>query len=119
MGELRKNELTLGGKSGSLEEYIWGSKAQGLMGLVGFVLRWAGIFIIGVYRAIAPGHLSGGCRMYPSCSTYALEALKTLSFGRALGLIAKRVLCCHPWNRTVVDCVPSHDQCEGRRKNGR
>lgn len=38
------------------------------------------------------------CRFYPSCSSYALEALQKYNFSKACLLILKRILRCHPWH---------------------
>lgn len=47
-----------------------------------------------------------GCRFYPSCSTYALEALKEhgAAYGSLLSL--RRISKCHPWNEGGLDPVP-------------
>jgi hypothetical protein len=46
------------------------------------------------------------CRYYPSCSQYALTAIRR--FGPFLGtwLAIKRLLRCHPWTPGGVDHVP-------------
>ena len=46
------------------------------------------------------------CRFVPTCSHYAIEALKKhgLFYGGYLG--AKRILSCHPWGKTGYDPVP-------------
>jgi putative membrane protein insertion efficiency factor len=46
------------------------------------------------------------CRFYPSCSSYALEALARHGAIRGLALATWRVLRCHPWNPGGVDHVP-------------
>ncbi|MGZ8610582.1 MAG: membrane protein insertion efficiency factor YidD [Actinomycetota bacterium] len=47
------------------------------------------------YRRRGAGRGSG-CRFHPSCSSYALEALRTRSFPAALWMVAWRVLRCNP-----------------------
>jgi uncharacterized protein len=46
------------------------------------------------------------CRYYPSCSQYALTAIRR--FGPVLGtwLALKRLVRCHPWAPGGVDHVP-------------
>ncbi|MCH1445351.1 MAG: membrane protein insertion efficiency factor YidD [Luminiphilus sp.] len=46
------------------------------------------------------------CRYFPSCSTYAIEALDT--HGAVFGsfLAAKRICRCHPWATGGYDPVP-------------
>ena len=49
-----------------------------------------------------------GCRFYPSCSAYALEALKEHGAVHGSLLSLRRILKCHPWNEGGIDKVPSH-----------
>jgi putative membrane protein insertion efficiency factor len=46
------------------------------------------------------------CRHFPSCSSYALEALEVHGALRGGWLAAKRVLRCHPWAKGGLDPVP-------------
>lgn len=46
------------------------------------------------------------CRFTPSCSAYALTALRRHGLLRGTWLAARRVLRCHPWNPGGVDHVP-------------
>ncbi len=48
-----------------------------------------------------------GCRFHPSCSTYALEALKTHGSLHGSLLSLKRIAKCHPWCDGGLDPVPS------------
>jgi len=47
-----------------------------------------------------------GCRFTPTCSRYAIEALKTHPLHRAFALILRRVCRCHPWGGAGEDPVP-------------
>jgi putative membrane protein insertion efficiency factor len=49
---------------------------------------------------------AGHCRFEPSCSQYALEALKTHGALNGSWLAAKRVCRCHPWGDFGADPVP-------------
>jgi putative membrane protein insertion efficiency factor len=40
--------------------------------------------------------LGGQCRFHPSCSFYALDALRTKPAWRAVGMIVWRILRCQP-----------------------
>lgn len=56
-------------------------------------------------RFIGPG-LPRACRFYPSCSTYAVEALTRHGAARGSWLAARRLLRCHPFHPGGVDPVP-------------
>lgn len=56
-------------------------------------------------KAISPLILAR-CRYYPTCSAYAYTALTIHTAPKALMLITKRVLSCHPFGGYGVDFVP-------------
>jgi len=47
------------------------------------------------------------CRFTPSCSEYALEAMRTHGALRGSWLAAKRICHCHPWGGCGEDPVPA------------
>lgn len=55
--------------------------------------------------AISP-HLPPTCRFTPSCSQYAMEALKKHGAIKGTILTIKRLLRCHPWGGSGYDPVP-------------
>jgi hypothetical protein len=55
------------------------------------------------------------CRFEPSCSQYAIDALKTHGAITGGWLAAKRVCRCHPWGECGEDPVPGV-KAEGRRQ---
>jgi hypothetical protein len=61
--------------------------------------------IKGYQYAISP-LLGRSCRFYPSCSDYALEAIRKYGALRGGVLGLKRVLRCHPWHPGGFDPVP-------------
>ena len=63
-------------------------------------------FIIKAYQYIISPVLGNNCRFYPTCSNYALEALKEYTLFRAVKLIIVRVLRCNPWGGSGVDLLP-------------
>ena len=64
------------------------------------------ILLIRFYqRAISP-HFPPACRYTPSCSAYAVEALKKYGALKGTWLAAKRISRCHPWGGSGYDPVP-------------
>ena len=61
--------------------------------------------ILGYQRLISP-MMGPRCRFYPSCSSYALEAVKVHGAAKGTVLATARVCRCHPWNDGGVDHVP-------------
>lgn len=57
------------------------------------------------YQAARAQRLSP-CRFYPSCSTYALDALEVHGAVRGTWLAVRRVSRCHPWGGHGIDLVP-------------
>jgi uncharacterized protein len=58
------------------------------------------------YRRFVSPFLGQRCRFAPSCSAYAVGAIRTHGALRGLWLAASRVARCHPWNPGGVDPVP-------------
>ncbi len=54
------------------------------------------IAVIRIYKRILSPLLGPKCRFYPSCSDYAIEALKRKGFFEALFLIFYRLIRCNP-----------------------
>lgn len=46
------------------------------------------------------------CRYTPTCSQYAVEAIKKHGPFRGFWLALKRILRCHPWGGNGYDPVP-------------
>ena len=61
-----------------------------------------------VVSPLVPQTIGGRCKYHPSCSQYALEALREFGFVRGSLLAAWRLLRCNPWSQGGVDYA--HDQ---------
>ena len=77
---------------------------------LGHSIRWALIklLLLPVYfykYAISP-MTQASCRHVPSCSEYAVEALKIHGPAKGIYLATKRILKCHPWGTHGYDPVP-------------
>ena len=58
---------------------------------------------IHAYRALVSPLLGQRCRYHPSCSQYALDALREFGILRGTALAGWRLLRCNPWSRGGVD----------------
>lgn len=63
---------------------------------------------IHAYRALVSPLLGQRCKYHPSCSRYALDALREFGVLRGLVLAGWRLLRCNPWSHGGVDYA--HDQ---------
>jgi putative membrane protein insertion efficiency factor len=61
-----------------------------------------------LYRRVISPALPPRCRYYPSCSAYAVEAVREYGVIRGSILAAWRVMRCNPLSRGGIDHV--HDQ---------
>lgn len=64
------------------------------------------IGLIKTYQSLVSPLLGQRCRFYPSCSNYALDAIKCHRLCFACWLTAKRVIKCHPFSSGGYDPVP-------------
>lgn len=53
---------------------------------------------------------TGGCRYTPSCSAYAVDALREHGAVSGTVLAAKRICRCHPWGGCGNDPIPPKTQ---------
>lgn len=67
------------------------------------------------YRAAISPLTPASCRHIPTCSQYAVEALKIHGPFKGLYLATNRILHCHPWGTHGYDPVPPK-RTKGRRK---
>ncbi|MDO4988741.1 MAG: membrane protein insertion efficiency factor YidD [Synergistes sp.] len=65
------------------------------------------VFCIRFYQcAISPVLGGGKCRFYPTCSAYAIEAVRRHGVFVGVRLAALRVAKCGPWHEGGYDPVP-------------
>ena len=75
------------------------------------------ILLLKAYRYLVSPLLGPSCRFYPSCTSYAIEAVQGHGILRGLWLAGRRLSRCHPWHRGGFDPVPGnkenvHTGCE-------
>ena len=80
--------------------------------LVSQVVVFVLVTLVRAYQLLVSPMLGPTCRFYPSCSAYAVEALRSHGPLRGSWLTIRRLGRCHPWNPGGVDLVPPR---EGRR----
>jgi uncharacterized protein len=71
------------------------------------------IGLIRGYRMVVSPMLGPRCRFYPSCSAYALEAIRVHGAARGSWLAARRISRCHPFHPGGLDPVPPARHNEG------
>ena len=62
--------------------------------------------VVRAYQLVLRPLLPPSCRYEPSCSAYAIEALRMHGALRGLALAAWRLLRCNPWGGSGYDPVP-------------
>ena len=77
------------------------------------IARLLVLLVRGYQRALSP-LLADRCKYHPTCSQYAVDALREHGALRGTVLAAWRVLRCNPWSAGGVD--HAHDQTLFRRR---
>lgn len=62
--------------------------------------------VITFYRRVISPLLGPHCRFYPTCSAYALDALRQHGALRGSWLTVRRLARCHPFHPGGIDPVP-------------
>lgn len=73
-------------------------------------LAWLLMALIGTYRRLISPMLAPSCRFYPSCSQYALDAVKAHGALKGAWLATRRLLKCHPFHEGGFDPVPERGE---------
>jgi len=68
---------------------------------------------IRAYQTVLSPIMGGGCRFVPSCSNYAIDAIRTHGAFKGFVLSCWRILRCNPWGGRGFDPVPP----KGRWRN--
>jgi putative membrane protein insertion efficiency factor len=76
------------------------------MNPIGQLPRRLLVGLVTLYRLLVSPVLAPSCRYWPSCSEYAIEALRSHGAVRGSWLTARRICRCHPWSAGGVDPVP-------------
>ena len=70
------------------------------------LLTYPFILLVRFYQVAISPLKPPTCRFSPTCSTYALEALKKYGLLKGSRLALRRIMRCHPWGGSGYDPVP-------------
>jgi len=77
--------------------------------------------LVRLYQLTLAALFPPSCRFEPSCSHYAMEALRQHGAMRGTVLTVRRVLRCNPWGGMGYDPVPAprheHASADGRARS--
>jgi len=79
---------------------------------------WAAVVVVQAYQVMLRPLLIGTCKYCPSCSDYAVEALRTHGLWRGGWLAVRRVLRCHPFSPGGIDPVPQRERPQAPSGSG-
>lgn len=71
------------------------------------------IGLLRAYQYLLSPFFGQHCRFTPTCSQYAIDALREHGLWRGSMLAARRVLRCHPWHPGGMDPVPKRRHTHG------
>ena len=74
--------------------------------MIGRAIRWLLILLVRAYQVGLSPLLPPACRYYPSCSSYAIEALERHGPLRGSWMAARRIARCNPFRPGGYDPVP-------------
>ncbi len=70
------------------------------------VMAWPLILLVRFYQICISPYTPSACRFVPTCSQYAIEALRKYGPLKGGWLTMKRLSRCHPWGGSGYDPVP-------------
>lgn len=71
------------------------------------ILRRTVIGLLRFYKACVSPLLPAACRFHPTCSEYAIEAVRLHGTARGIWLGLRRLFRCHPFTAGGFDPVPA------------
>ena len=69
------------------------------------------------YQRFITPYTPATCRYYPTCSAYAVTALRTRGAFVGTGLTIWRLLRCNPWSDGGIDHVPAKGERRARERD--
>ena len=74
--------------------------------ILSYPFKLVAISLIFLYKLCISPFFSNACRYTPTCSTYAIKAIKEFGVFKGCCLALKRILRCNPKSKGGVDPVP-------------
>jgi len=99
----RSSNLSTAGAPG-LGENLFGVKEFRIF--LFYLIGWPLILLIRIYQWVISPIIGPKCRYQPTCSHYAVEALKKHGPFKGFWLAIRRIARCHPWGGSGWDPVP-------------
>ena len=84
--------------------------------IIWFFMKHILIFLIKVYKKCISPFKTPCCRYYPTCSQYAIDAIKTHGAIKGSYYSIKRILRCNPFGKGGYDPVPPKISVKSRKK---
>ena len=78
-------------------------------------IRTAVVAPVRLYQRFISPALPQRCKYHPSCSQYAIDAIRRYGILRGLALAGWRLLRCNPWSHGGVDFVEDQKLFRPRR----
>ena len=79
-------------------------------------VAWVITKLISLYQRYISPLKKSCCRFQPSCSQYAIEAIREWGAIRGTGLAVWRILRCNPFGRGGIDPVPKNKRKRSRKQ---
>lgn len=86
--------------------WTWRRAGSAALHLPGRVVLRLLLMLLWLYQNLVSPMRAPTCRYYPSCSSYAVGALRRHGAAKGTALAVARVCRCHPWTPGGLDPVP-------------
>ncbi len=96
--------------------YLWLGIKKVLFMFLRRVAEFTAVLLIRFYQTLISPLILNRCRFYPSCSQYAIDAIKTHGMMRGSYFAIKRFLRCNPFGSWGYDPVPKFSVREPKKK---
>ena len=87
------------------------------MNAISRVATWPLIALVRIYQGTLSPFIGRQCRYEPTCSNYAIDALREHGPLTGTVMAVRRVLRCHPFARGGYDPVPPRDHAPPVKKS--